>query len=81
MWLNPFLKKTSHTILSCNHTEHGLLCSMVGFVFLTVINGFDIFLPGRFSASSFLTAYVGIPISLGFTLCIGLCIGVIPGQE
>jgi amino acid transporter len=50
-------------------------------VFLTVIDGFDVFLPGRFSASSSLTAYVAIPIFLGFTLCIGLCIGVIPGQE
>lgn len=50
-------------------------------MFLTVIDGFDVFLPGRFSASSSLTAYVAIPIFLGFTLCIGLCIGVIPGQE
>jgi len=32
------------------------------FVLLVLINGFDVFFPGRFSASSFLTAYVGIPI-------------------
>lgn len=29
------------------------------FVILVLINGFDVFFPGRFSASSFLTAYVG----------------------
>lgn len=34
------------------------------FVILGLINGFDVFFPGRFSASSFLTAYVGIPIFL-----------------
>jgi len=38
---------------------------MVAFVILTLINGFDVFFPGRFTASSFLTAYVGIPIFLG----------------
>ncbi len=38
---------------------------MVAFTILTLINGFDVFFPGRFTASSFLTAYVGIPIFLG----------------
>lgn len=43
---------------------YGAYAALVGFVFLTLINGFDVFFPGRFSASSFLTAYVGIPIFL-----------------
>lgn len=42
----------------------GAWISMVAFIILTLINGFDVFFPGRFSASSFLTAYVGIPIFL-----------------
>ena len=42
----------------------GAWIALGGFVFLTLINGFDVFFPGRFSASSFLTAYVGIPIFL-----------------
>lgn len=37
---------------------------MVAFTILTLINGFDVFFPGRFTASSFLTAYVGIPLFL-----------------
>ncbi|KAI9839407.1 MAG: hypothetical protein M1837_002094 [Sclerophora amabilis] len=36
--------------------------SMVAFTILCLINGFDVFFPGRFSASTFLTAYVGIPV-------------------
>ena len=43
----------------------GAWIALVAFVILTLINGFDVFFPGRFSASSFLTAYVGIPIFLG----------------
>jgi len=43
---------------------YGAWIAMVAFVFLTLINGFDVFFPGRFTASSFLTAYVGIPIFL-----------------
>ena len=43
----------------------GAWIAMVAFVILTLINGFDVFFPGRFTASSFLTAYVGIPIFLG----------------
>ncbi|KAF8867363.1 hypothetical protein BDZ45DRAFT_734626 [Acephala macrosclerotiorum] len=43
----------------------GAWIAMVAFIILTLINGFDVFFPGRFNASSFLTAYVGIPIFLG----------------
>ena len=43
----------------------GAWIALCAFVFLTLINGFDVFFPGRFTASSFLTAYVGIPIFLG----------------
>jgi len=43
----------------------GAWIAMVAFTILTLINGFDVFFPGRFNASSFLTAYVGIPIFLG----------------
>jgi amino acid transporter len=43
---------------------YGAWVAMVAFAILTLINGFDVFFPGRFTASSFLTAYVGIPIFL-----------------
>ena len=43
----------------------GAWVALVAFVIMTLINGFDVFFPGRFNASSFLTAYVGIPIFLG----------------
>jgi amino acid transporter len=43
---------------------YGAWVALVAFVILTLINGFDVFFPGRFTASSFLTAYVGIPIFL-----------------
>ncbi|KAI4166143.1 MAG: hypothetical protein LQ342_000029 [Letrouitia transgressa] len=43
---------------------YGAWISLVGFVILSLINGFDVFFPGRFNASSFLTAYIGIPIFL-----------------
>lgn len=39
-----------------------LQVAIVGFTFLTLINGFDVFWPANWSASSFLTSYVGIPI-------------------
>lgn len=42
----------------------GSWIALVAFTILILINGFDVFFPGRFSASSFLTAYVGIPIFL-----------------
>jgi amino acid transporter len=42
----------------------GAWIAIVAFVILTLINGFDVFFTGRFTASSFLTAYVGIPIFL-----------------
>ncbi|KAK4500160.1 hypothetical protein PRZ48_008346 [Zasmidium cellare] len=34
------------------------------FIFLLLCNGFTVFYPGRFTASSFLTTYLGIPIFL-----------------
>lgn len=37
---------------------------MTAFTFLCLINGFDVFWPENWSASSFLTAYIGIPIFL-----------------
>ncbi|KAF2098511.1 histidine permease [Rhizodiscina lignyota] len=42
----------------------GSWCSIVGFTFLCLINGFNVFWPQNWSASSFLTAYIGIPIFL-----------------
>ncbi|WYZ43264.1 hypothetical protein EsH8_VI_000963 [Colletotrichum jinshuiense] len=43
---------------------YGAWISMVLFTFLLLANGFTVFFPGRFSASSFLTAYIGIPLFL-----------------
>ncbi|KAF2842993.1 histidine permease [Patellaria atrata CBS 101060] len=37
---------------------------IIGFGFLCIINGFNVFWPQNWSASSFLTAYIGIPIFL-----------------
>lgn len=42
----------------------GAWIAMVSFTVLTLINGFDVFFPEKFNASSFLTAYVGIPLFL-----------------
>ncbi|CAI6341554.1 unnamed protein product [Periconia digitata] len=42
----------------------GAIISITGFVFLLLINGFNVFWPQNWNASSFLTAYVGIPIFL-----------------
>ncbi|KAF1984517.1 histidine permease [Aulographum hederae CBS 113979] len=42
----------------------GAWCSFFGFIFLVLVNGFNVFWPQNWSASSFLTAYVGIPIFL-----------------
>ncbi|GAB7350062.1 hypothetical protein MBLNU459_g0731t1 [Dothideomycetes sp. NU459] len=42
----------------------GSYVAMVAFTVLTLINGFNVFWPANWSASSFLTAYVGIPIFL-----------------
>ncbi|KAE9391532.1 proline transporter [Gymnopus androsaceus JB14] len=47
---------------------YGAWISIVAFTILTLINGFNVFFPGQFSASSFLTAYVGIPIFLAIYL-------------
>ncbi|KAF9073569.1 proline permease PrnB [Rhodocollybia butyracea] len=43
---------------------YGSWIAIVGFTILLLINGFGVFFPGRFNASSFFTAYVGIPIFL-----------------
>lgn len=43
---------------------YGAWYAIVFFTFLTLINGFTVFWPENWSASSFLTAYVGIPIFL-----------------
>ncbi|KAH8815983.1 histidine permease [Xylogone sp. PMI_703] len=42
----------------------GSYVSIVGFTILLLINGFDVFFPSRWSVSSFMTAYVGIPAFL-----------------
>jgi amino acid transporter len=42
----------------------GSWCAIVGFIFLALINGFNVFWPENWNASSFLTAYIGIPIFL-----------------
>lgn len=42
----------------------GAYAVIVGFIFLCLINGFNVFWPQNWNASSFLTAYIGIPIFL-----------------
>lgn len=42
----------------------GSYVAIVAFTFLTLINGFNVFWPQNWSVSSFLTAYIGIPIFL-----------------
>ncbi|CAH0057889.1 unnamed protein product [Clonostachys solani] len=37
-------------------------------IMLLLVNGFTVFFPGRFTASQFLTSYIGIPIFLGIYL-------------
>lgn len=41
---------------------YGAYIALVAFPILTLINGFTVFFPENWSASNFLTAYVGIPI-------------------
>lgn len=43
---------------------YGAWVTLVSFTILVLINGFDVFFPGKFNAKSFLTAYIGIPIFL-----------------
>lgn len=43
---------------------YGAYIALVMFTFLCLINGFTVFFPSEWSASSFLTAYIGIPIFL-----------------
>ncbi|KFY42182.1 hypothetical protein V494_02547 [Pseudogymnoascus sp. VKM F-4513 (FW-928)] len=40
---------------------YGAWVAMFFFAILALINGFNVFFPGQFSASNFLTAYIGIP--------------------
>lgn len=42
----------------------GAYVALVGFTFLCLINGFNVFFPSKWSVSSFFTAYIGIPIFL-----------------
>ncbi|KAL3460949.1 amino acid permease/ SLC12A domain-containing protein [Aspergillus heterothallicus] len=44
----------------------GSYLGLVLFPFLTLVNGFDVFFPSKWSVSSFFTAYVGIPLFGGF---------------
>lgn len=43
---------------------YGAWIAMSCFLFLLLANGFTVFYPGRFTASGFLTTYLGIPIFL-----------------
>ncbi|EED21643.1 glycogen branching enzyme GbeA, putative [Talaromyces stipitatus ATCC 10500] len=43
---------------------YGAYIAIVGCVFLTLINGFTVFFPSKWSVSSFFTAYIGIPAFL-----------------
>ena len=40
---------------------YGAYVTSVVFTLLCLLNGFTVFFPSKWSASSFLTAYVGIP--------------------
>lgn len=46
----------------------GAWTTIVGFTFLCLINGFDVFFPEKWNVSSFFTAYVGIPMFFVFYL-------------
>jgi amino acid transporter len=43
---------------------YGAYIGLVGCLFLTLINGFTVFFPSKWSVSSFFTAYIGIPAFL-----------------
>jgi yeast amino acid transporter len=43
---------------------YGAWIALVAFGFFCLINGFTVFIPSRWSAANFLTAYVGIPVFL-----------------
>ncbi|KAF2658263.1 hypothetical protein K491DRAFT_676514 [Lophiostoma macrostomum CBS 122681] len=43
---------------------YGSYIAIVAFTFLCLINGFTVFWPSKWDSSSFLTAYIGIPIFL-----------------
>lgn len=43
---------------------YGAWVALVAFGLFGLLNGFDVFFPGRFTASGFFTAYIGIPIFL-----------------
>lgn len=41
---------------------YGAYIAGVAFTILCLLNGYTVFFPGRFTAASFLTAYIGIPV-------------------
>ncbi|KAH7356071.1 proline permease PrnB [Pyrenochaeta sp. MPI-SDFR-AT-0127] len=47
---------------------YGAWICVVAFTFLLLCNGFTLFYPGRFTATGFLTTYLGIPIFLSLWL-------------
>jgi amino acid transporter len=46
----------------------GMWVGTIGAVFLMLINGFQVFLPGQWSVGDFLTAYIGMPVFLAIYL-------------
>lgn len=52
-------------IKSANHKNRGAWAALIFFTVLLFINGFNVFFPQNWSASSFLTSYIGLPIFLG----------------
>jgi amino acid transporter len=54
---------------------YGAWIALCAFTFLLLANGYTVFFPGRFSASSFLTSYIGIPIFLVLFLGHKLLVG------
>jgi amino acid transporter len=47
----------------------GAYVGIFGFVFLTLINGFSVFFPSKWSVSAFLTSYIGVPAFLALYFC------------
>lgn len=54
---------------------YGAYVGLVTFTFLLLMNGFTQFYPGRFTASGFLTTYLGLPIFLALWLGHKLLLG------
>lgn len=59
----------------------GAWIALVGFMILVLVNGFDVFFPGRFTASSSLTAYTGSPSFSLSILATDECISVTAGFD